>query len=110
MLAAVLLILVLPAALTAALSLQAWTRLERPWLFVTIGLVVGYTLMAALGWLTLGRLLTAIGIAGVQSGSNAPPQPWWETLQGRWWLLIGAYVVLGSVSLAALRYFMRAVR
>jgi hypothetical protein len=107
MLAAVLVLLTLPVALTTAFSLQSWARFERPWQFVMVSLVLGYTLMAILGWWAFGRFLTAIGVAGVRPGTNVPPQPWWETLHGRWWLLVGAYVVLGSLLLAVLRHMMR---
>ena len=98
---AILTILTLPAALTVAFSLQRWGPYERTSSFVTAGLVMQYALMAVLVWWLLGRYLTSIGVAGY--GSQIPDTAWWDTLIGRWWLLVGGYVVLGSLSLTFLR-------
>ena len=100
---AILTILTLPAALTVAFSLQRWGPYERTSFFVTAGLVMQYALMAILVWWFFGRDLTSIGVAGYPPGSQVPPQAWWDTAIARWWLVVGGYVFLGSLSLGFLR-------
>jgi hypothetical protein len=103
MLAAAFFLFLLPVALTTAFSLPSWNRLEDPWQFVSRGLMLSYVIMAVLGWLILGRYLISIGVVGVRPGDVIPPTPWWDTLGGRWWLLVCAFLVLGSLSLYVLR-------
>lgn len=102
-LTAIIPILILPMILTVAFFLPGLSARRRPTAFLAVALLIQYALMSALVWWFLGRVLTSIGISGYPPGSQIPPQPWWDSIVGRWWLAVGGYVLLGSLTSVLLR-------
>lgn len=107
----ILVLLLLPVALTGLHATLAGQSLRSRALYLLLGSLIQYALMLTLLWLTLGRLPTSIGVAGVPAGHQAERMSFsaWlsYTVFGQTVVFAASYLVLGPIVLWLLGRAMR---
>jgi hypothetical protein len=91
----------LPFGQAALLAYLWWASLSRPWLFVVVGLVGLYALMAVFATF----VFKGVGISGAPAG----PKPFFDPLEVKIVVLIVAFVIFGALALWGLRLLLAKV-